>query len=363
MVRRCGGPELLVHGDGVVGAWHGEPRREAELVGDARMDEVTAAAAELLVRVGVCRASATGRASAARTRLSARGAVRRDCSQRSPSSSVSPSGTAATVGARRDRTREPWSRAARSERPVPSPRRPAPRESRTALVVAPAHPSPRNGGIPASTGSVSRRTSPGSGSATPVPRKLHPSTASAPASSQNTSASRCASAGNRRSDATQDGSGRGSGGRAPFQPRTGPLPYPHGVDDLLLWLLDTVQSIDPVTRTLVAGLAVMLETSILIGLIVPGDTIVIIASMGVATPLEGIAMGLAVVVGALIGRASGSGSAAGWAPTSAPPGWVDGSASTTGSARRTTSPGAAASPSSSPASSRSCTPSSLSQWG
>ena len=66
------------------------------------------------------------------------------------------------------------------------------------------------------------------------------------------------------------------------------------MDDLLLWLLDTVQSIDPVTRTLVAGLAVMLETSILIGLIVPGDTIVIIASIGVASPLEGIAMGIAI---------------------------------------------------------------------
>lgn len=77
------------------------------------------------------------------------------------------------------------------------------------------------------------------------------------------------------------------------------------MDDLLLWLLDTVQSIDPITRTLVAGVAVMLETSILIGLIIPGDTIVIIASTGVATPLEGIAMAAAVVIGALIGESIG----------------------------------------------------------
>lgn len=77
------------------------------------------------------------------------------------------------------------------------------------------------------------------------------------------------------------------------------------MDDLLLWLLDTVQSVDPVTRTLLAGLAVMLETSILIGLIVPGDTIVIIASFGVTTPLEGIAMGVVVVIGALIGESIG----------------------------------------------------------
>jgi membrane-associated protein len=77
------------------------------------------------------------------------------------------------------------------------------------------------------------------------------------------------------------------------------------VDDLLLWLFDVIQSIDPVTRTLIAGVAVMLETSVLIGLIVPGDTVVIIASMGVASPVEGIAMVLAVVVGALIGESIG----------------------------------------------------------
>lgn len=77
------------------------------------------------------------------------------------------------------------------------------------------------------------------------------------------------------------------------------------MDDLLLWLFDVIQSIDPVTRTLVAGLAVMLETSILIGLVVPGDTIVIIASMGVSGIVEGVAMVLAVVVGALIGESIG----------------------------------------------------------
>ncbi|PRB09904.1 MULTISPECIES: DedA family protein [unclassified Microbacterium] len=77
------------------------------------------------------------------------------------------------------------------------------------------------------------------------------------------------------------------------------------MDGFLLWLLDTVQSIDPVARTLIAGLAVMLETSILIGLIFPGDTVVIIASMGVSSPTEAIAMVIAVVVGALIGESIG----------------------------------------------------------
>lgn len=77
------------------------------------------------------------------------------------------------------------------------------------------------------------------------------------------------------------------------------------VDDLLLWILDAVQAVDPIARTLIAGLAVMLETSILIGLIVPGDTIVIIASIGVDGIVETVAMVVAVVVGALIGESIG----------------------------------------------------------
>lgn len=77
------------------------------------------------------------------------------------------------------------------------------------------------------------------------------------------------------------------------------------VDDFLLWILDAVQAVDPVVRTLIAGVAVMLETSILIGLIVPGDTIVIIASMGVEGVWEAVAMVIAVVIGSLIGESIG----------------------------------------------------------
>lgn len=77
------------------------------------------------------------------------------------------------------------------------------------------------------------------------------------------------------------------------------------MDDFLLWLLDAVQAIDPIARTLIAGVAVLLETSVLIGLIVPGDTIVIIAGMGVDGPVEAVALGVAVVVGALIGESIG----------------------------------------------------------
>ncbi len=51
----------------------------------------------------------------------------------------------------------------------------------------------------------------------------------------------------------------------------------------------------------------MLETSVLIGLIIPGDTVVIIASMGAEGPTEILAMVISVVVGALIGESIGFG--------------------------------------------------------
>ncbi|MET0782005.1 MAG: DedA family protein, partial [Microbacterium sp.] len=77
------------------------------------------------------------------------------------------------------------------------------------------------------------------------------------------------------------------------------------MNEFLTWLLDAVQSVDPVLRTVLAGLAIMLETSVLIGLFVPGDTVVIIAGTAVASPLEGIILIVAVVIGALIGESIG----------------------------------------------------------
>jgi membrane-associated protein len=77
------------------------------------------------------------------------------------------------------------------------------------------------------------------------------------------------------------------------------------VNEFLTWLLDAVQSVDPLVRTLLAGVAVMLETSVLIGLVVPGDTIVIVAGTAVASPLEGVLLGIAVVLGALAGESIG----------------------------------------------------------
>lgn len=77
------------------------------------------------------------------------------------------------------------------------------------------------------------------------------------------------------------------------------------MNEILTWLLDTVQSVDPAIRTIVAGIAIMLETSVLIGLVVPGDTIVIVAGTAVASVGEGILLGVVVIVGALAGETIG----------------------------------------------------------
>jgi membrane protein DedA with SNARE-associated domain len=77
------------------------------------------------------------------------------------------------------------------------------------------------------------------------------------------------------------------------------------VNEFLTWLLDAVQSVDPLVRTLLAGIAIMLETSVLIGLVIPGDTVVIVAATAVSTPLEGVVLGVAVVAGAVAGESIG----------------------------------------------------------
>ena len=77
------------------------------------------------------------------------------------------------------------------------------------------------------------------------------------------------------------------------------------MNEFLTWLLDAVQGVDPIVRTLLAGFAIMLETSVLVGLVVPGDTIVIVAGTAVSSVLEGVVLGIAVVIGALIGESIG----------------------------------------------------------
>ena len=77
------------------------------------------------------------------------------------------------------------------------------------------------------------------------------------------------------------------------------------MNEIVLWLLDLVQSVDPVARTLLAGLGILLETSVLVGLVVPGDTIVIVASTGVDGVVEYFSLVVAVIAGAIAGESIG----------------------------------------------------------
>ena len=77
------------------------------------------------------------------------------------------------------------------------------------------------------------------------------------------------------------------------------------MNDLLDSILDLVQGVDPVLRTALAGLFIMLETTILLGLVIPGDTVVLVASTGVDSPTEYWALTLTVIVGALVGASLG----------------------------------------------------------
>ncbi len=77
------------------------------------------------------------------------------------------------------------------------------------------------------------------------------------------------------------------------------------LSDSLLWILSLVQSVDPLLRTLLAGFGILLETSVLVGLVIPGDTIVIVAATGVGSPLEYFGLAISVIVGALCGESIG----------------------------------------------------------
>jgi membrane protein DedA with SNARE-associated domain len=77
------------------------------------------------------------------------------------------------------------------------------------------------------------------------------------------------------------------------------------VNEILDWLLTTVQSVDPLTRNLLAGLAIMLETSLFVGLIIPGDTVVLVAATGVAHLSDFFSLLGCVLLGSLIGESFG----------------------------------------------------------
>ncbi|WP_395640552.1 DedA family protein [Pseudolysinimonas sp.] len=77
------------------------------------------------------------------------------------------------------------------------------------------------------------------------------------------------------------------------------------MNDALLWILDLVRSVDPLARTLLAGGGIFLETSLLVGLVVPGDTIVLVAATAVDGPVQYVGLLAAVILGALGGESVG----------------------------------------------------------
>ncbi len=77
------------------------------------------------------------------------------------------------------------------------------------------------------------------------------------------------------------------------------------MNEALTWILELIQSVDPVLRTLLTGLAVLLETSVLVGLIMPGDTVVIVSSTAVDGPVQYFSLVAAIILGALCGESIG----------------------------------------------------------
>ncbi len=77
------------------------------------------------------------------------------------------------------------------------------------------------------------------------------------------------------------------------------------MNEALTWILELIQSVDPVLRTILTGVAVLLETSVLVGLIMPGDTVVIVSSTAVEGPVQYFTLVAAIIVGALCGESIG----------------------------------------------------------
>jgi len=77
------------------------------------------------------------------------------------------------------------------------------------------------------------------------------------------------------------------------------------VNAIIDWLINHMQSLDPVLRTGLAGLAIMAETSLFVGLIIPGDTVVLIAATGSHNFGEfWLLLGM-VLLGSMIGESIG----------------------------------------------------------
>lgn len=77
------------------------------------------------------------------------------------------------------------------------------------------------------------------------------------------------------------------------------------MNEILDWLLGTVQSVDPILRNFLAGFAIFLETSLFVGLIMPGDTVVLVASTGVTDLGDFFFLLASVLIGSIAGESVG----------------------------------------------------------
>lgn len=77
------------------------------------------------------------------------------------------------------------------------------------------------------------------------------------------------------------------------------------LNDLIDWLISTVQAIDPGWRIAIAGVAILLETSLFVGLVIPGDSVLLLAATGVTGWGSWGALVGAAICGALIGESIG----------------------------------------------------------
>lgn len=75
--------------------------------------------------------------------------------------------------------------------------------------------------------------------------------------------------------------------------------------DFLSSFLALIESVPGWLRNLLAGVAIMLETSIFLGLVMPGDTVVLVASTGVTDWSDFFFLLMAVLIGSLIGESIG----------------------------------------------------------
>lgn len=75
--------------------------------------------------------------------------------------------------------------------------------------------------------------------------------------------------------------------------------------DFLSSFLALIESVPGWLRNLLAGFAIMLETSIFLGLVMPGDTVVLVASTGVTDWSDFFFLLMAVLIGSLIGESIG----------------------------------------------------------